>query len=104
MILPDASNVGGLGQWKRVAQAAETEGAWCVPHCFSTGILAAASLHLLANQRVPHMIEWSMEGSPLNTSLVTPRMTMEDGYVAVPTGPGLGVALDWDVVERYRVG
>jgi L-rhamnonate dehydratase len=102
VVLPDISNVGGIGQWKRVAQAAATEGAWCVPHCFSTGILTAASLHLLANQPVAHMIEWSMEGSPLNTSLVSPRSDMIDGFVEVPSGPGLGIELDWDVVERYR--
>ena len=103
VILPDVSNVGGLGQWKRVAQAATGEGAWCVPHCFSTGILAAASLHLLANQPVPRLIEWSMEGSPLNTSLVTPPPALVDGHVAVPSAPGLGIELNWDVIERYRV-
>ena len=103
VILPDASNVGGIAAWKRIAQAAATEGAWCVPHCFSTGILAAASLHLLANQPREQMIEWSMEGSPLNTSLVQPALTMIDGYVDVPTAPGLGVELDWAVVEQYRV-
>ena len=31
VILPDVSNVGGIGAWKRVAQAAATEGSWCVP-------------------------------------------------------------------------
>jgi L-rhamnonate dehydratase len=104
VVLPDVSNVGGIAQWKRVAQAAATEGAWCVPHNFSTGILAAASLHLLANQPTPQLIEWSMEGSPLNTALVQPLMTLTDGYIDVPTGPGLGIELDWSVVERYRVG
>jgi L-rhamnonate dehydratase len=103
VILPDASNVGGVAAWKRIAQAAAVEGAWCVPHCFSTGILAAASLHLLANQPREQMIEWSMEGSRLNTSLVRPALPMIDGYVDVPTTSGLGVELDWDVVRRYRV-
>ena len=104
VILPDVSNVGGIGPWKRVAQAAATEGAWCVPHCFSTGILASASLHLLANQPLEQMIEWPMEDSPLSTSLVKPAMKMVDGYVALPSGPGLGIELDWTVIERYRVG
>ncbi len=73
-----------------------------MPHAFSTGIVSAASLHLLANAPHEQMIEWSMEGSPLNTSLVGPALTMVDGDVDVPTKPGLGVALDWDVVERYQ--
>jgi L-rhamnonate dehydratase len=104
VILPDASNVGGISAWKRVAQAAATEGSWCVPHCFSTGILASASLHLLANQPMEQMIEWPMEDSPLSSSLVVPAMQMLDGYVDVPSGPGLGIELDWTVIERFRVG
>ena len=43
------------------------------------------------------------QGSPLNTSLVLPTPELVDGYVAVPSAPGLGIELDWDVVERYRV-
>jgi hypothetical protein len=27
-----------------------------------------------------------------------------DGCYPVPTGPGLGVALDWDFIERRRTG
>lgn len=103
VILPDVTNAGGIAAWKRIAQTAETHGAWCVPHAFSTGIVSAASLHLLANSPREHMIEWSMEGSPLNTDLTTPRPQMVDGFVAVPTTPGLGVSLDMTAVERYIV-
>jgi L-alanine-DL-glutamate epimerase-like enolase superfamily enzyme len=28
---------------------------------------------------------------------------MVDGYIPVPTGPGLGVELDEKVIEKYRV-
>jgi L-alanine-DL-glutamate epimerase-like enolase superfamily enzyme len=59
-------------------------------------------MHLLANQPAEQMIEWSMEGSPLNTLLVRTGMEMKDGVVAVPSAPGLGVELDWEIVERYR--
>jgi L-alanine-DL-glutamate epimerase-like enolase superfamily enzyme len=58
---------------------------------------------LLANSPREHMVEWSMEGSPLNTDLTTPRPQMVDGFVDVPNAPGLGIGLDWDVVNRYRV-
>jgi L-alanine-DL-glutamate epimerase-like enolase superfamily enzyme len=104
VILPDVSNVGGLAQWKRVAQAASSEGAWCVPHNFSTGILTAASLHLVANQPHTDLIECSESGSPLNTDLVRPALRPRDGYISVPEAPGLGVELNEDVVRRYRVG
>jgi L-rhamnonate dehydratase len=104
VLLPDVSNVGGLSQWKRVAQAARTEGAWCVPHNFSTGILTAASLHLVANQPGTDLIECSEAGSPLNTHLVSPALRPRDGYITLPDAPGLGVELEDDVVASYRVG
>ena len=85
------------------SQPAATEGAWCVPHCFSTGILSAASLHLLANQPEMDLIECSEEGSPLNTDLVRPALRAVDGYIEVPDQPGLGVELDEDIVSRFRV-
>ena len=103
VILPDVSNVGGLGPWKRLAEMAQVEGAWCVPHNFSTGILTAASLHLVANQPTTDLLECSEAGSPLNTDLVTPALRPVDGYIAVPGAPGLGIELDEAVVARYRV-
>jgi L-rhamnonate dehydratase len=103
VILPDVSNVGGVGPWKRVAQMAQVEGAWCVPHNFSTGILTAASLHLVANQPNTDLVECSEAGSPLNTDLVSPALRPHDGYVTVPEGPGLGVELNEHTVARYRV-
>jgi len=103
VILPDISNVGGIGEWKRVADAARTEGRWCVPHCFSTGILTAATIHTIANQPDTDLLEFSEQGSALNRYLVTPPFRVVDGYVAVPDLPGLGVELDEDVVARYRV-
>jgi L-alanine-DL-glutamate epimerase-like enolase superfamily enzyme len=103
VILPDVSNVGGIGAWKRVAEAARLRGARCVPHSFSTGILTAASLHLVANQPTTDLIECSESGSPLNTALVRPALRPDDGYLSVPDGPGLGIELDEDVVARYRV-
>jgi L-alanine-DL-glutamate epimerase-like enolase superfamily enzyme len=103
VILPDASTVGGLGEWKRVAQIAASEGAWCVPHNFSTGILTAASVHLVANQPATDLIECSEAGSPLNTELVQPALRPNDGYIDLPKAPGLGVELDSAVLQRYRV-
>ena len=30
--------------------------------------------------------------------------TMKDGFYEVPTAPGLGVSLDENAIEKYRVG
>ncbi|HET7559565.1 MAG TPA: enolase C-terminal domain-like protein [Limnochordia bacterium] len=36
-------------------------------------------------------------------SLVKGGLPVHDGTAAIPEGPGLGVELDWDVIERFRI-
>ena len=48
--------------------------------------------------------EYCVADTPINTSLTVQRLPVEaDGFVAVPTAPGLGVDLDEDVLESLRI-
>jgi L-alanine-DL-glutamate epimerase-like enolase superfamily enzyme len=40
----------------------------------------------------------------LEHSLLAEPLIIKDGLAKVPEKPGLGIALDMDAVERYRVG
>ena len=42
--------------------------------------------------------------SLLRRELVSPEPEVVDGYMALPDRPGLGIELNEEVVERYRVG
>jgi D-galactarolactone cycloisomerase len=46
-------------------------------------------------------------GNPLRDALCTQPVgsaaSLVDGQLPVPQGPGLGVEIDWDAVQRYRV-
>ena len=62
----------------------------------------AASAHLFAT--LPAMA-WGTElfGPLLQTEeIMTEPLSYRDFTLAVPTGPGLGIAVDWDKVERFR--
>src|SRR5262249_24450122 len=48
IIQPDVAFCGGLTVCRRVSEMAQKIGRRCVPHCFSTGINLAASLHWMA--------------------------------------------------------
>ena len=66
------------------------------------GVGTAASAHLFAT--LPDMA-WGTElfGPLLQTEEILEQpLAYGDFALAVPTGPGLGVALDWDKVERFR--
>jgi len=105
IVQPDVSRAGGLSESLRIADLAHRRGRVCVPHNFSTGILTAASLHL--NAVIPNAIFQEFpapgEGTPLNTDLVSPPFIARGGYLEIPAGPGLGIDLVPEVVQRYLV-
>jgi L-alanine-DL-glutamate epimerase-like enolase superfamily enzyme len=103
VLQPDLSRCGGYTVATRVAGLAAERGTECIPHLYSTGVLTAASLHFVASFAGGRTSELSVVDSPLANELLTTRFAVEDGAVAVPAGPGLGIELDEAVVERYRV-
>ncbi len=67
------------------------------------GVKAAYSVHLQAtipNATLP------CDELPFvrEADILTEGLGLKDGHFSVPEGPGLGVTLDMDTVERYRVG
>jgi L-alanine-DL-glutamate epimerase-like enolase superfamily enzyme len=87
----------------KIAQIAELAGVSMVPHSWSTGIIKAASLHVVAAMRTATFFEYCVQDTVLNQELVTDRFPVTDGMVRVPDGPGLGIEIDDDVVRRYSV-
>lgn len=103
VLQPDISRCGGLTEARRIADMALDAGRECVPHAWSTGIVSAASLHLLATMPRAPWLEYCIRPNPLNTSLVRNPVEVEDGVALVPQGPGLGIELDDAQLERFAV-
>ena len=103
VVQPDIARAGGFTETKRIAQMAADRGRLCVPHAWKTEILASASVHMVAAMPQGRLVEYSTERSPMAQELTTGTLAFEDGYVTVPDTPGLGVELDMETVERYRV-
>ena len=75
-----------------------------VNHSFKSGITIAASLHGLASVPNASVFEFCMSDSPLRHEITRERFVIDDeGYVAVPEGPGLGVTINEEIIEKYRV-
>lgn len=104
LVQPDVTRCGGITELLRIAELARARGVETVPHAWKSGIIKAASLHV--NAVLPDALfqEYCIADTPINTTLTSERLPIDgEGFVAVPSGPGLGVSLDPDVVERYRV-
>jgi L-rhamnonate dehydratase len=100
---PDIARCGGFTVARQIRDLAKSHGPQVVPHCFSSGVLIAASLHVVASLDRPTYAEYSVAGSPFVNELLGEPMTMSDGCLPVPTGPGLGIELNEELLERMRV-
>ena len=103
VLQPDVARCGGFTVARQIAELARGRSVEIVPHCFSTGVLVAASLHFVAILDRPTWSEFSVADSPLVNGILATPFELRDGALAVPTGPGLGIELDDEMVERMRV-
>ncbi|MDX1933479.1 MAG: mandelate racemase/muconate lactonizing enzyme family protein [Capsulimonadales bacterium] len=97
VLQPDINRCGGLTEIRRIAEMAQWYGALVVPHAWKTGITVAACRHFqaaTANAPFFEFLSPLLWPSELRRALVTPEPTLaEDGTMALPDAPGLGVAL-----------
>jgi L-rhamnonate dehydratase len=103
IVQPDVAFCGGLTVCQRVSELCKQHDRRAVPHCFSTGINLMASLHWMASVPKGDLVEYCLRPSPLMRKLVRNLPPLVDGRVAVPSGPGLGIELDEDVIAEFRV-
>ena len=104
IVQPDVTRCGGLTEALRIAQEAHSAGRICVPHAWKSGVIKAASLHLNAVLEDALFQEYCVAETPINLQLTQERMPIRDGFVEVPTAPGLGVRLDPEILARYAIG
>jgi L-alanine-DL-glutamate epimerase-like enolase superfamily enzyme len=103
VLQPDLSRCGGLTVGRQIADMAMRRQIDCVPHAWLTDLLKAASLHLNAYLMNSQYLEFNVSSASLLNNLCQQRIEMQDGYIPVPTGPGLGVEVNEEMVARYRV-
>lgn len=103
VLQPDLARCGGFTVARQIALLERTSPVEIVPHCFSSGVLVAASLHFVATLDRATWSEFSVADSPLVNGILAEPFALREGRLAVPTGPGLGVELDPEAIDRLRV-
>ena len=106
---PDCCAAGGLSETKKIAVLANTWNIHCWPHVWGTGVAIAAGLHLLAAlpdsppslTPLEPMLELDRTPNRLREETEVGLIDMENGYIKVPTAPGLGITLDEDFLNKY---
>jgi galactonate dehydratase len=102
VIMPDLKYCGGYRAMLEIGAAAARAGVALAPHNPSGPICNVGSLHACAAASECLILEHQLAESPLYTELVhgfAPARV--DGAFEVPQAPGLGAALDADVVAAH---
>jgi len=101
IVQPDVTKVGGISEERRIGWMAREHGAKFIPHGWNTAIGLAADLHLASAFPDTDLVEY-IDGSPYVDEIVAqPWRLDDDGMLAIPDSPGLGIELDWDAIARY---
>jgi len=108
VIQPDAVLTGGIGGCRRIADLAVLCGKTYSPHTWTNGLGLLANLHLAMAVSTAPFIEvpfdppaWTPDRR--DWMLPEPVEFATDGTIRPPDGPGLGVTLDFEALERFRV-
>ena len=97
----DVGQCGGILESKKIAGIAEAHYAMIAPHMYVGPIAAAAAVQVDACS--PNFLIQEYNGGGLHEELFTNPIRFENGFIELPTAPGLGLELDEDVVNRQRV-
>ena len=105
IIQPDVSHAGGISEVVRIAAMAEAYDVALAPHCPLGPIALASCIQVDAVAYNALIQEQSLgihynEDADLLDYLADPSVfNYEDGFVKVPTAPGLGIELDEDKIR-----
>ena len=111
ILQPDTCAAGGISECKKIADMANAFGLRVNPHVWGTGVALAASLQLIA--ALPHnppalhpvepLLEFDQSEHPIRMAIIEEPIVQRAGWVEVPNRPGLGIAIDRQAVEKFRI-
>jgi D-galactarolactone cycloisomerase len=97
---PSVTKIGGITEMRKIIAAAEAHTVELIPHCAYFGPGNLASIHIVASLTTDTLLEniyANLEANPFGEAMLS-----RDGKVRVPSGPGLGVEPDMQIVRKYR--
>ena len=101
IVQPDICCAGGLLEQKKIAAMAEAFYATIAPHNPVGPVATAVNVHLAACTPNFLILEYLPDDVPGRRELVDEPMRLVDGYLELPTRPGLGIDLNIEAFDRY---
>ena len=97
----DVGQCGGITEAKKIASMAEAHYAVIAPHMYCGPVAAAAAIQI--DTCSPNFMIQEANQGPLHKKIFKEPLVFEDGFIVPPTGPGLGIEFDEDVLRAHLV-
>lgn len=103
VVMPDVGIVGGIAELDKVASMAEGRGMVTAPHGPFGPVTVAAGAQVMAAHTGFLILEYAWGLNDWRPNLTIPSEAVADGSLLLSDRPGLGLELNPDTVEQYRV-
>lgn len=103
VIQPDIGRCGGFTEARKIAALASAHGVAVAPHTGASGaVCIAAAIQFAASLSNLSIYEHMYPENPLREDLLKePALACVNGFIQVPAGPGLGIEIDPEKLEKY---
>src|SRR5215211_7588013 len=103
VVQPYVTKVGGISEERRIVWMSLDHGAILIPHNWNTAVGLAADLQLASAFADTDLVEYKT-GSAYIDEIALEEWKLDDGMLAIPHKPGLGLELNFDAVAKYAGG
>jgi len=99
ILQPALGRAGGIWEMKKVAAMAEVYNAQMAPHLYAGPVEWAANIHLGVS--IPNLLMAETIETPFHDQLIKGSIKVEEGFIAAPTKPGLGIEVDEELARAH---
>jgi L-alanine-DL-glutamate epimerase-like enolase superfamily enzyme len=105
---PDVVWSTGILQARQLAAEVQAASAIYSPHTWGDGLVLLANLQVVAAVSQAPFVEFPYDPpgwTPERRDFILPEPILPDeaGFITLPERPGLGVAIDWEALEPFRI-
>lgn len=102
ILQPEPLNLGGIFATRKIADMADAHFGMIAPHSAQGPVCSAACVQL--NASLPNFFIHEIFdefNEPWEKEIVTNGVHVENGYIAIPTAPGLGIDLNIEEIQKH---
>ena len=98
---PDPAFCGGITEAMRIGALASAFNLRFAPHLWAGAPCFFSGLHICAASPASFVVEYSLGANPMIHDLVEDTISVKDGMIGIPDGPGLGFTINERFLEAH---